>query len=152
MSDLTIKSALSLSGWSSLRASTLCLALTTSLLGIVTSKTLSPVLGLKPSIVQVLIQLLKCCKFVLESVFLLLWKCIAAIMQLSLMLATKLYIRAPSIYRLTAACHYIRDLLMNKHILTLYVLSEDQLSDILTKLLARSSFQQLTFKLGTFEI
>lgn len=104
--------------------------------------------------VQVLIQLLKCLKFVFsfwtsESVFLLLWKCTVAIMQLSLMLATKLYISAT----LTVVCRYIRDLLMNKlitykHILTLYVLSEDKLGDILTKLLARSSFQQLTFKLG----
>lgn len=128
-----------------------------NLVGIVTSKTLSPVLGLKPRIVKVLIQLLKCCTFVfsfwtLELLFLLLWKCIVAIMQLSLMLATKVNISTPGIYRFTATCHYIWDLSTRKHILTLYVLSEDILGDILTKLLARSSFQQLTFTQGTFEI
>ena len=47
-------------------------------------------------------------------------------------------------------CHFIRDLVIKKHIVTPYVRSEDQLSDILTKSLARSLFSILYSKLGMF--
>ena len=47
-------------------------------------------------------------------------------------------------------CHFIRDLVIKKYIVTPYVQSENQLGDILTKLLARSSFSVLCSKLGMF--
>ena len=46
-------------------------------------------------------------------------------------------------------CHFIRDLVIKKYIVTPYVQSENQLGDILTKLLARSSFSVFS-KLGLF--
>ena len=49
-------------------------------------------------------------------------------------------------------CHFIRDLLMRQQIVTPYVRSDDQLGDILTKLLARASFQRMSFKLDMFDI
>lgn len=49
-------------------------------------------------------------------------------------------------------CHFIQDLVLQKHIVTPHVRSEDQLADILMKPLARSSFQQLAFKLGMFDL
>uniref|UniRef100_A0A2N9F358 Uncharacterized protein n=1 Tax=Fagus sylvatica TaxID=28930 RepID=A0A2N9F358_FAGSY len=47
-------------------------------------------------------------------------------------------------------CHFIRDLLMRQQTVTPYVRSDDQLGDILTKPLARASFQRMSFKLGVF--
>lgn len=41
---------------------------------------------------------------------------------------------------------------MKKPIVTLYIRSEGQLSDILTKTLARASFQRLPFKLSMFDL
>ena len=49
-------------------------------------------------------------------------------------------------------CHFIRDLLMKKQIVTTFVCSDDWLGDIFTKPLARASFQQLSFKLGMFNL
>jgi hypothetical protein len=49
-------------------------------------------------------------------------------------------------------CHFMRDLLMRKQIVTPYVRSDDQLGDILTKPLARASFQCMSFKLGMFDM
>ncbi|GMP56109.1 hypothetical protein CsSME_00020702 [Camellia sinensis var. sinensis] len=48
-------------------------------------------------------------------------------------------------------CHFIRDLLLRKQLVTPYVRSEDQLGDILTKPLARPSFLRLSAKLGMYE-
>ena len=45
-------------------------------------------------------------------------------------------------------CHFICDLVIKKHIVTLYVRSEEELGDILTKSLARSSFSILCSRLG----
>lgn len=49
-------------------------------------------------------------------------------------------------------CHFIRDLLMKKQIVTTFVCSDDWLDDIFTKPLARASFEQLSFKLGMFNL
>ena len=49
-------------------------------------------------------------------------------------------------------CHFVRDLMIKKYIVTPYVQSEDQLSDILTKSLARSLFSVLYSKLGIFDL
>ena len=49
-------------------------------------------------------------------------------------------------------CHFIWDLLMKKQIVTTFVCSDDWLGDIFTKPLARASFQQLSFKLGMFNL
>ena len=49
-------------------------------------------------------------------------------------------------------CDFIQDLLMRKQIATPYVHSDDQLGDILMKLLARASFQCMSFKLGMLDI
>jgi hypothetical protein len=49
-------------------------------------------------------------------------------------------------------CHFIRDLLMRKQIVIPYVRFDDQLGDILTKPLARASFQRMFFKLGMFDM
>jgi hypothetical protein len=49
-------------------------------------------------------------------------------------------------------CHFIQDLLMQKHIFTPYVKSGNQLGDILTKPLAPSSFSSLCSKLGMFDL
>jgi len=46
-------------------------------------------------------------------------------------------------------CHFIRDLVIKKHIVTLCVRSE-QLGDILTQPLVRRSFSVLCSKLGMF--
>lgn len=49
-------------------------------------------------------------------------------------------------------CHFIGDSLLRKELITPYVRSSDQLGDILTKPLARPSFQQLSSKLGMFNL
>lgn len=49
-------------------------------------------------------------------------------------------------------CHFIRDLLLRRELATPYIHSDDQLSDILTKPLARALFQRLSSKLGMFDI
>jgi hypothetical protein len=49
-------------------------------------------------------------------------------------------------------CHFIRNLLMQKQIVTPYVHSDYQLGDILMKPLPRTSFQQLSNKLGMFDL
>ena len=49
-------------------------------------------------------------------------------------------------------CHFNRDLLMKKQIVTPFVRSVDQLGDILTKPLARASFHQLPSKLSMFDV
>ena len=49
-------------------------------------------------------------------------------------------------------CHFIRDLLFRKQLVTPFVRSQDQLGDILTKPLARPSFLRLSAKLGMFDL
>lgn len=49
-------------------------------------------------------------------------------------------------------CHFIQDLLMKKPIVTPFVQLVDQLDDILTKSLARVSFQRLSSKLDMFDV
>ena len=49
-------------------------------------------------------------------------------------------------------CYFIGDLMIKKHIITPYFRSEDQLGDILTKLLARSPFSVLCNKLDMFNL
>ena len=49
-------------------------------------------------------------------------------------------------------CHFLRDLLMKKHIITTYLCSDNQLGDILTKTLARVPFRSLTSKLCMFDM
>ena len=49
-------------------------------------------------------------------------------------------------------CHFIRDLLMKKQIVTTLFCSDDWLGSIFNKPLAHASFQQLSFKLGMFNL
>ena len=49
-------------------------------------------------------------------------------------------------------CHFIRDLLMKKQIVTPIIHSDDQLGDILTNPLAHASFQRLYFKQKMFDL
>lgn len=49
-------------------------------------------------------------------------------------------------------CHFIRDLLMQKQIITPYVHSGDQLGEILLKPLPHTSFQRLSNRLGMFDL
>ena len=49
-------------------------------------------------------------------------------------------------------CHFIRDLVIKKYVITSYVRFEDQLGDILTKPLARSLFFVLFSKLDMFNL
>ena len=49
-------------------------------------------------------------------------------------------------------CHFIRDLLMKKQIVTPIIHSDDQLGDILTNPLAHASFQRLHFKQKMFDL
>ena len=49
-------------------------------------------------------------------------------------------------------CHFIRDLVIKRHIVTPYVGFEGQLGDILTKPLARNSFSVLCSKLSIFNL
>ena len=47
-------------------------------------------------------------------------------------------------------CHFIHDLVIKRHIVTLFIRSEDQLGNILTKSLACSLFSILCSKLSMF--
>ena len=49
-------------------------------------------------------------------------------------------------------CHFNRELLMKKKIVTLIVHSNGQLGGVLTKLLARASYQRLSCKQGIFDL
>uniref|UniRef100_A0A5B6ZAR0 Copia protein n=1 Tax=Davidia involucrata TaxID=16924 RepID=A0A5B6ZAR0_DAVIN len=49
-------------------------------------------------------------------------------------------------------CHFIRDLVLQKQIVTPYVQSGDQLGDIFTKPMARATFLSLCSKLGIFNL
>lgn len=49
-------------------------------------------------------------------------------------------------------CHFVRDLLLKKEIITPYVRSEEQLENIFTKPLARDPFYVLCIKLGISDL
>ena len=49
-------------------------------------------------------------------------------------------------------CHFIRDMVMRKQVVTSYVRSSDQLGDILTKALNKGVFYDLCNKLGMIDI
>jgi hypothetical protein len=48
-------------------------------------------------------------------------------------------------------CHFIREKVQSKEIVTLFVKSEDQLANILTKGLSVKAFEDITCKLGLFD-
>ena len=49
-------------------------------------------------------------------------------------------------------CHFIRDLILRKQLVTPHVRSEEQLGDLLTKPLAKVPFRRLSGKLGIFDL
>jgi hypothetical protein len=49
-------------------------------------------------------------------------------------------------------CHYIREKVQSKEIETPFVKSKDQLADILTKGLSVRAFEDISYKLGLYDI
>jgi hypothetical protein len=49
-------------------------------------------------------------------------------------------------------CHFIREKIQSKEIETLFVKSEDQLADILTKRLSIKALENISFKLELYDI